>query len=265
MSDENGRDRTDFGLAGVFGVTYAGTAEPARSGKRKLTQYFRAFSDHPIARGLERDFYSLSGELSRIKLARRATAIFRTAAYDSKLLESGKHFVSYPTNKGADTVLCASEKPHRVVYMPAPLDGGFWEKGWPELAEIMRNAVVWALNGKHPLETNAEENVWMTLYRNERRRSWILHLNNQGTNNQHAFGYDWGLGWDKPDSQRHTHPVRKCFTTAGFSITLKNIKSKKLKARSLNGKKPTVRKTARGWTIEHPGISEYDVIVLDEK
>jgi len=103
------------------------------------------------------------------------------------------------------------------------------------------------------------------LRRNEKKRNWILHCNNNGVNNQYSIGFDCCFGWDKPDSQSHGHPVRKCFKTAGFIVTLKDIQSKKLTARSLRGTKLKVKKTSAGWTLEHPGFAEYDVIILEEK
>ena len=266
LSDENGKDRSNFGLADVFGANYAGVADGNYYGKRIMTQYFRAPAKHPIAKGMDGEFHCLEqgAEFPVVELAGNARPIFRTAGYDEELVKSDRFFVSYPTDELVDTVLSVTEKPHRVVYMPAPLDGEFWEHGWPDFVEIMRNAALWTLKGKSPIETDAEENVWMTLYRNERRKSWILHLNNHGINNQYSIGFDCCFGWDKPDSQSRGHVVRKCFSTAGFSVALKSIRSGKLTAHSLIGTKLKIRKTVGGWTIQHPGISEYDVIVLQE-
>ena len=81
--------------------------------------------------------------------------------------------MSYPTEKRADVVLAVREKPHRVVYIPAPLDGAYWEDGWPELADFMAQAVRWTLKGKLPVETDAEENIWLVLRRNEKKKSWF--------------------------------------------------------------------------------------------
>jgi len=270
FSDENGKDRGDFALGDVFRAKYTGTTEGVRQGKlrnRVLTQYYKAFAKHPISKGLEDDFYSFRAgmQFPVVELARGAKAIFRKSAYDADLVKTDRYFIAYPTEKPADVVLAVSEKPHRVVYMPAPLDGAFWEFGWPELAEIMARAARWALGGKLPLETDAEENIWITPYRNEKKKSWVLHLNNQGVNNQYSIGFDCCFTWDKPDSQSHGHPVRRCFKTAAFSVTLRGTKSKKLSAKSLTGKKITLKKSPRGWTINHPGISEYDVILLQEK
>lgn len=266
LSDEAGRDRRDFALADVFGLHYTGETDGTHCGPRIFTQYYRAFTRHPISKGLDRDFYSFRGGLRfpTVKLSAGTRAVFNIARYDPDLLKTGKYFVQYPTKRKGNVVLAARDKAARVVAIPAPLDGAYWEHGWPELVEIMRNAVRWTLSGELPIETDAEENVWMNLYGNERRKSWTLHLNNQGVNNQYSVGFNCCLVWDKPEPQTHGHPVRKCFRTGGFSVLFKGITSGKLGARSLTGAKVMLKKERGGWCLKHPGISEYDVIVFGE-
>jgi hypothetical protein len=266
LADEKGRNREDFALADVIGASCRGELNGVIAG-RGLTQYYRAFAQHPISRGLERDFYSFASgmEWPKVKLAKDTRGIFYTSAYDESLVKSDKYFVSYPTKKRADVVLAVRERPRRVVIIPAPLDGAYWEDGWPELADIMAKAVRWALRGKLPVETDAEENVWFVLRRNDKKKSWVLHLTNNGVNNQYSIGFDCCFGWDKPDSQSYGHPVRICFKTAAFTVSLKSIRGKKLSARSLTGNKVALKKGAGGWRLEHPGLKEYDVIVLEEK
>jgi len=267
FSDEKGRNRKDFALGDILGAEYIGDTDGVHYGNRILTQYYRAFQRHPIAGRLQGNFYSFRGGMKfpLVRLARGTKSIFKTAAYDPELLSTGKYFVSYPTEKAADVVLAVREKPCRVVYMPAPLDGAYWEYGWPELAEIMANAVRWAIKGKIPLETDAEENLWLTLHRNEKKKTWILHLQNQGINNQYAIGYDCSLFWGKPEPLRRGHPVRVCFRTSPFSICLSAVKSSGLKAKSLTGKTLKLGKGKKGWLLRHPGISEHDLIILEEK
>ena len=142
------------------------------------------------------------------------------------------------------------------------MDGVFWEYGWPEAAEIMGRTVRWALRGRLPVEVHAEENVWFSLYRNRIANCWVLMLVNQGVNNQYSIGFDCSFVWDKPESQRRGHPVRKCFATAPFAVDLKCVKASSLKARSLIGTKCAIRRTRKGWRLAHPGIREYDVIIL---
>ena len=187
-----------------------------------------------------------------------------TTAQDPDLVSTNKYFVNYPTDKYADTVVAIKEKPCRVVYMPAPLDGAYWEHGWPELREIMRNAVLWALKGILPFETTAQENVRVVLHRDKEKKIWVLHLHNQGVNNQYSVGFDCSLLWDKPQGIGHSHPVRVAFKTAPFLITLNTIKSNRLSARSLTSNEVLLEKRGGRWVLKHPGLSEYDAIVLKE-
>ena len=50
-----------------------------------------------------------------------------------------------------------------------------------------------------------------------------------------------------------------------FSVGFKGIRASQLTARSLIGKRVTLRRGSRGWLLEHPGMSEYDVVVLRER
>jgi len=266
LSDEKGRERKDFALADIIGAKGCGVLNGVIHGKA-LTQYYKAFAKHPISRNLEGNFYSFAPGMAwpKVKLSKATKGIFYTNAYDEELIRSDKYFVSYPTEKRADVVLAVREKPYRVVYIPAPLDGAYWEEGWPELAEIMAASVRWAVKGKLPVETDAEENIWLVLRRNEKKKSWSLHLNNNGVNNQYSIGFDCCFGWDKPETQSHGHPVRKCFKTAPFSVTLRALKGKNLSARSLIGANVKIKRVGSGWMLEHPGIKEYDVIIFKER
>ena len=221
LSDEQGRDRKDFALSDIFRAQYAFEADGMRNGKPIRAPYYKAFAHHPISKGLEDTYWSFPGDATfpGVTLARGATAIFKTVGYDLKCRPTGgaEYLESYAKGKAAEVVLTASEKPFRAVYIPGPLDGAYWEYGWPELAEIMRNTVRWAVKNRIPLETDAEENVWLVLHGNERKRSWVLHLQNHGVNNQHAIGFNCGLSWDTPEPVSHAHPVRTCFRTAPLS------------------------------------------------
>jgi hypothetical protein len=290
FSDERGRDRKDFPLSDIFGARFLCdsadslgidfamvTNAPVQTRldssdlpKRVRSGYYKSFCRHPISKGLDETLWSFIYPKHRpkfpvVKLARGAKAIFKALCYDSSLTNPLDALYAAASGKPAETLLAARESPYRVVYMPGPLDGAYWDYGWPELAEIMRNSVRWALRGRDPLQTDAQENIWMVLHHNQKKSNWVLHLQNQGVNNQYAIGFDCARTQEKSETvKKRNCPVRTCFRTAPFSITLKAIKARKLTAKSLTGKKLSLEKTGKGWLLKHPGMSEYDVVMLRE-
>jgi len=265
LSDEAGRDRRDFGLSDLLGTSFAG--DVCYGDYDGLHRYYATISRHPIARGLEGNLYCFSSGLNfpRVRL-RDASAIFMTMGYDSRLRRTNdeRYFASFAHGKPRDVVLAVRDGPIRAIHIPVPLDAVYWEFGWPETREIMRNAVLWALKGRPELTTDADENLWYTLYRNDERRRWVLHVHNHGVNNQYAVGFGSSEPWDPPGKLTRGHPVRACYPTAPFSVTLRIPHGARLNAASLTGKKIALERVREGWRIRHPGIREYDVIVLTE-
>ena len=290
FSDEKGRDRKDFPLADIFGAQFLSDsadshgidfamvtnapvqarADSTKQPKSVRSMYYKACSRHPIAKGLDKSLLSFilpkhQPRFPVVKLARGGTAIFKTLCYDSSLTNPLDALYDAANSKPAEILLAAREKPYRVVYMPGALDGCYWDYGWPELAEIMRNSIRWLLRGRDPLQTDAQENVWMVLHHNPKKSTWVLHLHSQGFNSQYSVGFDCGRTQEESETVRKRNcPVRTCFRTAPFSITLKAIKARKLTAKSLTGKKLSLEKTGKGWLLKHPGMSEYDVVMLRE-
>jgi hypothetical protein len=175
LRDEEGVERSDFGLADLFGVSFAGRRPgPVRNSYLRLEHETAA--GHPLLEGL--------GDAPRIihgpwQLEVRPRQPFPNPpvtlipAYPDLPME--KVYVRQPRTDVPQVFLCEAG-PGRVVYFPWDVDRTFWEVLAVDHLKLMRNAVLWATNEDPPVRVDGPGVLDVTVWR--QRESLTVHLVN---------------------------------------------------------------------------------------
>lgn len=178
LYDEWGVRRADFGLASLFGTSFAGKVDA-----RLQNSYLNVDKDpktgafHPIVKGLEDATRIINGtQWVHTKPAQPAPApLTLVPSYPDLPMEQVWARVPrtdipgvYAREMGAGA--------GRVVYFPFDLDRTFWEVLSPDHGLLLRNAVNWAHNGTHAVEVSGQGifdiSAWM------QRKSMTVHMVN---------------------------------------------------------------------------------------
>ena len=157
LYDEGGALRTDFGLAELFGASFAGKVEGAM-----LNSYLNLKKDpqtgdyHPLLAGLE-DAGRIINGTHRVHVKSRDTAVHSpleiVPTYPDLPMEE-----VFPRDTGTlDAGVFVREVGRgRVVYFPFDIDRTFWEVLSVDHGKLLRNATLWATNEPAPLEVEGK-------------------------------------------------------------------------------------------------------------
>src|SRR5688572_3285663 len=176
LFDEFGVRRTDFGLADVFGVSFAGRIDgPMQNSYLALETDAATGRRHAILKGLE--------DTPRI-----VNGVFRVAVRPSGAFPSPLTLIpSYPDLPMEDVyprVLKTDTRElylrdlgrSRVVYFPWDIDRTFWDVLAVDHLTLLRNAVAWACDEPQPVEVDGPGVLDVTVWR--QRDSMTVHLVN---------------------------------------------------------------------------------------
>ena len=175
LYDERGVQRKDFGLASLFGASYAGGSD-----QRMMNSYLRlegqAGKRHPLLAGLEDTERIINGVA---RLHTRATADYPNPpltlipSYPDLPMEE-----VFPRQPKTDTpeVFARQAGAGRVVYFPWDIDRTFWEVLAVDHFKLLRNAVDWAANEPRPATIDGPGVLDVALWR--QKDSMTLHLVN---------------------------------------------------------------------------------------
>ena len=176
LYDETGRRRTDFGLADLFGVSFAGQIEgPMQNSYLHLETDPQTGRRHPILEGLD--------DTSRI-----INGVFRVAVRPSAPFSSPLTLIPtypdlpmedvYPRVTHTDTreLYLRTVGNSRIVYIPWDIDRTFWDVLCVDHGRLLRNAVRWAANEPQPVEVDGPGLLDVTAWR--QRDSMTVHLVN---------------------------------------------------------------------------------------
>jgi hypothetical protein len=173
LRDERGAARRDFGLADLFGVSFAGRREgPVRNAYLRLEH--EAAGGHPLLRGLEDAPRIIHGAW---RLEVEATRPFPNPpvtlipSYPDLPME--KVYVRQPRT-GIPQVFLREEGAGRVAYFPWDVDRIFWEVLSVDHLKLLRNAVLWATNEDPPVSVVGPGVLDVTVWR--QRESLTVHL-----------------------------------------------------------------------------------------
>ena len=176
LFDESGVRRADFGLADVFGVSFAGRIEgPMHNSYVSLDADPSTGARHPILDGLE-------------GTPRIVNGVFRVEVRPSQAFPSPLTLIpSYPDLPMEDVYPRVQRTEtrelylrdlgrSRVAYFPWDIDRTFWDVLSVDHLRLLKNAVAWACNEPQPVAVEGPGIVDVTAWR--QRDSMTVHLVN---------------------------------------------------------------------------------------
>ena len=176
LYDETGRRRDNFGLADVFGVSFAGRVDgPMQNSYLSLDADPASGRRHPILGGLDDTPRIING-------------VFRVQVTPAMAFPSPVTLIpTYPDLPMEDVyprVLHTESREvylrdlgrARVVYIPWDIDRTFWEVMCVDHGRLLGNAVAWAANELPPVEVDGPGLLDVTVWR--QRTSMTVHLVN---------------------------------------------------------------------------------------
>src|SRR5271156_79561 len=177
LYDEWGVRRQDFGLASLFGASFAGKTEgPMLNSYLELAKDPTTGQFHPVLAGFE-DAVRIIDGINRVVVTPTGTSI----APSLKLVPS------YPDLPMESVYPRAVANPEpgiylrevgkgRVVYFPVDIDATFWDSLQLDHAKLLRNAIVWATNEPAPVMVEGQGLIDMTAW--QQKNSVTVHLVN---------------------------------------------------------------------------------------
>jgi hypothetical protein len=171
LYDERGRRRDDFGLASLFGASFAGNVI-----ERQQNAYLN-LEDHssPLLAGLDYAGRMIHGvKRVEIRTAPGLRAPLMTVpTYPDLPMEEVYVRDTATTIPG---VMIHSSGSGRVVYFPWDIDRTFWEIMCPEHGIVLANAVRWAASEEQPLRVDGPGVLDVALWKQQ--SSVTVHLVN---------------------------------------------------------------------------------------
>jgi hypothetical protein len=176
LYDEEGKQRKDFGLNDLFGVSYDQDVEGPMQ-----NSYLRLKSDpvtnqfHPVLKDLE-DAYRIINTIYRVKVVPESEfpgPVTLIPTYPDLPMEDV--YPRIPETDIRELYLRETGK-GRVAYFPGDIDCTFWQIMSADHGKLLRNTILWALNEKPLVEVKGPGVIDVTLWRQE--RSMTVHLVN---------------------------------------------------------------------------------------
>jgi hypothetical protein len=176
LYDEAGRQRTDFGLADLFGVSFAGQIEgPMQNSYLALETDSQTGRRHPVLDGMDDTTRIINGVF---RVAVRPTQPFPSPltlipTYPDLPMED-----VYPRVAHTDTreLYLRTIGNSRVAYVPWDIDRTFWDVMCVDHGRLLRNLVAWAIDEPQPVEVEGPGLLDVTVWR--QRSSMTVHLVN---------------------------------------------------------------------------------------
>jgi hypothetical protein len=177
LYDENGKRRSDFGLADIFGVSYDQTVEgPMQNSYLRLNKDVATNEFHPVLKGME-NAYRIINTTHQVKV--RPTKEFASPVtviptYPDLPMEDVYPRVADTSARG---VYLRELEKARIAYIPGDMDRTFWQIMSPDHGRLLHNVVRWALDEDPLAEINAPGSIIdVALWRQE--KSMTAHLVN---------------------------------------------------------------------------------------
>jgi type 1 glutamine amidotransferase len=170
LYDERGRRRADFGLADLYGASFAGSVI-----ERQQNAYLNiADHSHPLLAGLQDAGRMIHGVM-RVEIRTVATRapLMTVPSYPDLPMEE---VYQRDTHTDIPGVMARSVGAGRVVYFPWDIDRTFWEVMHPDHGVVLANAVRWAANEEQPVRVEGPGILDVALWR--QHASLTAHLVN---------------------------------------------------------------------------------------
>ncbi len=246
LYDEWGVARKDFGLAELFGASFAGRREgPMRNSYLTLEADPATGEFHPLLAGFE-DAARIIDGVNRVLVKPLPNSgqspLTVVPSYPDLPMEE---VYVRPVSQKDPAVFLREVGKGRVVFFPSDIDRTFWEILAVDHGKLLRNAVLWATHDDLPVSVRGKGVLDVALWM--QRQSMTLHLVNL-TNPMMMKG-----------------PVREIIPISGQAVKIKipagrNVTSVRL----LVGKaQPDFRVNAGIVEFEVPGIDLHEVAALN--
>ena len=176
LYDEFGRQRKEFGLADLFGVSFAGQIDgPMQNSYLNIETDSLTSRRHPIVEGFDGASRIINGVF---RVVVRPTETFPSPltlipTYPDLPMED-----VYPRVLHTDTreLYLRTIGASRIVYIPWDIDRTFWEVMSVDHGRLLRNAIRWATNEPAPVEVEGPGVLDVTVWR--QLESMTVHLVN---------------------------------------------------------------------------------------
>jgi len=176
LYNEDGIQRSDFGLSDIFGVSFNKKVEgPMRNSYLKLKADPQTKTFHPVVEGME-DAFRIINTIYQVNVTPKAdfpSPVTLIPTYPDLPMED-----VYP--RIADTndreIYLREVGNGRVVYIPGDLDRSFWQLMGLDHGKLLRNAVNWALNEEPVVTVDAPGVMDVTAWKQQ--NSMTVHLVN---------------------------------------------------------------------------------------
>jgi hypothetical protein len=246
LYDEWGVRRQDFGLASLFGASFAGSKEgPMLNSYLSLEKDPSSGQYHPVLAGFE-DANRIIHGVHRVHVAAAGESLSPplrvVPTYPDLPME--ECFVR-PGARHDSGIFMRETGKGRVVYFPWDVDRTFWEVLNTDHAKLLRNAVLWATNEPAPLTVEGPGVVDVAIW--SQKSSMTAHLVNL-TNPMMMKG-----------------PVREAIPISSQQVRIRVPADRRItKAHLLvAGVETHYRKDGDAILIEVPSIRVHEVIALD--
>jgi hypothetical protein len=176
LYDEKGNQRKDFGLSGLFGISYDQAVEgPMQNSYLRLRNDPVTNHFHPVLKDLE-DAYRIINTIYRVKVAPQTEfpgPVTLIPTYPDLPMEDV--YPRQPETNINELYLRKTGK-GRVAYFPGDIDRTFWQIMSADHGKLIRNAILWALNEEPIVDVKGQGVVDVTAWRQE--KSMTVHLVN---------------------------------------------------------------------------------------
>lgn len=240
LYDEQGKQRTDFGLADLFGCRFDGKIED-----RVQNSYLTLRHPHPALAGLE-DTPRVIGAVKRVMVtptsAMPAPPLTLVPSYQDLPMErvfTSKALTDIPM------AFCHEVGKGRVVYLPMDIDRTFAEIRHGGHLDILRAMVNWAADEVQPMTVTGPGLVDMAIWRQQ--GSLAAHLVNY--NNAMAMGGAY----------------REALTTGPYEVSVELPEARDPARVTLleNGNAGQWRRDGARLSVTVPSITYHEVVAID--
>jgi hypothetical protein len=176
LYDEEGKQRTDFELADLFGVSFDKNVEgPMQNSYLRLKEDLQTKQFHPVLKGLE-DAYRIINTINQVKVIPRTTfpdPVTLIPSYPDLPMED-----VYPRVPETDIreLYLRDIGQGRIAYFPGDIDRTFWQIMSADHGKLLRNTIRWALREEPIVEVKGPGVIDVTVW--QQANSMTIHLVN---------------------------------------------------------------------------------------
>ena len=244
LYNEEGKQRENFGLSDLFGVSFANGVEgPQRNSYLRLKADPATKQFHPVVKGME-DAYKIINSIYCVKVKPEKSfpsPVTLIPTYPDLPMEDV--YARVPDTDNRQVYLREAGK-GRVAYIPGDLDRSFWQLMNTDHGRLLGNTIRWALKEEPVVTVQGPGLIDVAVWR--QKSSMTVHLVNL-TNPMMMKG-----------------PFRELFP-ADARLSIKFPEDKKVTAVSLlmGGTKPAFDNKGGMITLYVPKIMAHEIVALD--